>query len=75
MQVKIVRYLQRRGERDTVSILSGGGSGHEPALGGYVGEGLLASAVSGIILASPPSKQILRAIEMVGRSNEALVIA
>ena len=48
-----------------VSLLSGGGSGHEPAHSGYVGEGMLAAAVCGDIFASPSTKQIQTACEAV----------
>ncbi|KAF6803077.1 Dihydroxyacetone kinase [Colletotrichum sojae] len=52
-------------DKSKVSIISGGGSGHEPAWAGYVGENLLAASVSGDIFASPSAKQILAAIEAV----------
>ncbi|KAI3112433.1 hypothetical protein CBS147333_3863 [Penicillium roqueforti] len=45
-----------------VSIISGGGSGHEPAWSGYVGDGLLSAVACGDIFASPSAKQILAAI-------------
>src|SRR5262245_28962081 len=45
-----------------VAIIGGGGSGHEPAWSGYVGEGLLSAAACGDIFASPSTKQILTAI-------------
>lgn len=37
----------------------GGGSGHEPAQAGYVGEGMLTAAICGDIFASPPVDSIL----------------
>lgn len=46
-----------------VSVISGGGSGHEPAWSGYVGNGLLSAAVNGEIFASPSAQQIMAAIE------------
>lgn len=49
-----------------VSVISGGGSGHEPAWSGYVGDGMLAAAVNGEVFASPSTKQVLAAIEHVG---------
>ncbi|KAK6443463.1 hypothetical protein LTR95_000290 [Oleoguttula sp. CCFEE 5521] len=48
-----------------VSVISGGGSGHEPAWSGYVGDGMLAAAVNGEVFASPSAKQIMAAIEHV----------
>ncbi|POR31086.1 Dihydroxyacetone kinase [Tolypocladium paradoxum] len=46
----------------TVSIIGGGGSGHEPAWSGFVGDGLLAAAACGDIFASPSTKQVLAAM-------------
>ncbi|THV66133.1 Dak1-domain-containing protein [Aureobasidium pullulans] len=48
-----------------VSVISGGGAGHEPAWCGYVGSGLLSAAVSGEVFASPSTKQIMAAVEKV----------
>jgi dihydroxyacetone kinase len=48
-----------------VSVLSGGGAGHEPAWCGYVGQGLLSAAISGEVFASPSTKQIMAAVEKV----------
>ena len=41
-----------------VSILSGGGSGHEPSFAGMVGPGVLSAAVAGTIFASPSAEQV-----------------
>jgi dihydroxyacetone kinase len=48
-----------------VTIISGGGSGHEPAWSGYVGEGMLSAAVCGDVFASPSTKQIMAGIKNV----------
>jgi len=48
-----------------VSVISGGGSGHEPAWSGYVGDGMLAAAVNGEVFASPSTKQVMAAINHV----------
>ncbi|KAH8599824.1 dihydroxyacetone kinase [Bisporella sp. PMI_857] len=53
---------RRPGHKPQVSIISGGGSGHEPSFGGFVGDGLLSAAVAGSIFASPSAEQIRRAI-------------
>lgn len=45
-----------------VSIISGGGSGHEPAHAGYVGEGMLSAAVAGDVFTSPSVDAVLAAI-------------
>ncbi|XP_021909212.1 putative 3,4-dihydroxy-2-butanone kinase [Carica papaya] len=48
-----------------VAVISGGGSGHEPAHAGFVGEGMLTAAVCGDIFTSPPVDSILAAIRAV----------
>ncbi|KAI0848621.1 dihydroxyacetone kinase [Daldinia vernicosa] len=58
---KIV-YKRPSHEPSQVSIISGGGSGHEPSFGAFVGTGLLSAAVAGSIFASPSAEQIRRAI-------------
>lgn len=45
-----------------VALISGGGSGHEPAWSGYVGSNMLTASVAGDIFASPSTKQILTAV-------------
>lgn len=58
-----------------VSIVSGGGSGHEPAFASYVGTGLLSAAVAGTIFASPSAEQIRRCLfRHVDASKGILVI-
>lgn len=43
---------------EKISLICGGGSGHEPAWVGYVGEGLLTACVAGTIFASPGAEQV-----------------
>lgn len=45
-----------------VTILSGGGAGHEPAHAGYIGHGMLTGAISGEVFASPSVDAVLAAI-------------
>ncbi|KAB5575637.1 Dak1 domain-containing protein [Coniochaeta sp. 2T2.1] len=45
-----------------VSVISGGGSGHEPSFTAMVGPGLLSASVAGTIFASPSAEQVRRAI-------------
>ncbi|KIH92141.1 dihydroxyacetone kinase [Sporothrix brasiliensis 5110] len=52
-------------DRSKVAIISGGGSGHEPAWAGYVGTNMLAAAACGDIFASPSTRQILSAVNRV----------
>ena len=53
---------RRPGHASQVSIISGGGSGHEPSFGAFVGDGLLSAAVAGTVFASPSAEQIRKAI-------------
>ena len=57
-----------------VALLSGGGSGHEPAHAGFVGRGLLDAAICGNIFASPNVAQIRRGIELVTREKGSLIV-
>lgn len=57
-----------------VLLLSGGGSGHEPAHAGYVGPGMLDICVSGQIFASPSATQILAGIKALSSPKGYLLI-
>src|SRR5690625_5949976 len=53
-------------ELGEVALISGGGSGHEPAHVGYVGPGMLTAAVCGDVFSSPSADAVLTAIRAVG---------
>ena len=57
-----------------VAIISGGGSGHEPAHAGYIGEGLLSAAVAGEVFTSPNSDSVFAAIKAVAGKPGALLV-
>ncbi|SCP94952.1 dihydroxyacetone kinase subunit DhaK [Anaerobium acetethylicum] len=57
-----------------VALVSGGGSGHEPAHGGYVGKGMLDAAVCGNVFTSPTPDPILEAIKAVNGGAGVLLI-
>ncbi|RAH67461.1 dihydroxyacetone kinase [Aspergillus aculeatinus CBS 121060] len=57
-----------------VTLISGGGAGHEPSFAGLVGDGLLSAAVSGSVFASPSVHQIQNAIASAGGSAGTLLI-
>ena len=57
-----------------VALISGGGSGHEPAHLGFIGQGMLTAVVCGNLFASPSTSAILSAIKFVGQSNKAGVL-
>ncbi|MFS0838916.1 dihydroxyacetone kinase subunit DhaK [Paenibacillus sp. 1P03SA] len=60
---------------DKVTLISGGGSGHEPAHAGFVGQGMLDAAVCGDVFASPSQIQVYQAIRSTaGRKGTLLLI-
>lgn len=67
-------YASLHGSNSQVALISGGGSGHEPAHSGFIGQGMLTAAVCGHLFASPSIASILAAIRFVGKSNEAGVL-
>ncbi|OOB77237.1 MAG: hypothetical protein ATN33_07245 [Epulopiscium sp. Nele67-Bin001] len=60
--------------KDKVSLISGGGSGHEPAHAGFVGEGMLDAAVCGDVFASPSQIQVYEAIKAAATDKGVLLI-
>lgn len=67
----VVRAHKKEGK---VALISGGGSGHEPAHGGYVGEGMLDAAVSGAVFTSPTPDQIFEGIKAVATDKGVLMV-
>jgi len=62
-------------EKRAVAVISGGGSGHEPAHAGYVGPGLLAAAIAGDVFTSPSVDAVLAGIRAAaGPAGTALVV-
>src|SRR5438093_3623235 len=60
------RYVVRRGSpHDRVALVSGGGSGHEPMHGGFVGMGMLSGACPGEVFTSPTPDQIYECTKRV----------
>lgn len=57
-----------------VTLISGGGSGHEPAHAGFVGKGMLDAAVCGDVFASPSQIQVYQAIKATASENGTLLI-
>ncbi len=57
-----------------VAILSGGGSGHEPAHAGYIGAGMLSAAIAGEVFTSPSSDTVFAAIQSVAAKSGALLV-
>jgi len=59
---------------DKVALVTLGGSGHEPALSGYVGEGMLDISVPGEIFAAPGPPKLVEALRMANRQAGVLLI-
>jgi dihydroxyacetone kinase len=57
-----------------VAVLSGGGSGHEPAHAGYVGPGMLSAAIAGDVFTSPSVDAVLAAIRAAAGPSGAVLI-
>ncbi|MFJ9594630.1 dihydroxyacetone kinase subunit DhaK [Streptomyces virginiae] len=70
------RVVVRKGanEGGRVGLVSGGGSGHEPLHGGFVGPGMLSAACPGEVFTSPVPDQVLRAAKAVDSGQGVLFI-
>lgn len=70
-----IRIVARRDwDKSKVAVISGGGSGHEPAHAGFVGKGMLTAAVCGDLFASPSVDAVLNAIVAVTGDRGCLLI-
>ncbi len=70
-----IRVVVRKDwKKSKVAIISGGGSGHEPAHVGFVGKGMLTAAVCGDLFASPSVEAVLNAIVAVTGDRGCLLI-
>lgn len=67
----VVRADKKEGK---VALISGGGSGHEPAHGGFVGAGMLDCAVAGAVFTSPTPDQIYEGIKAVATDAGVLMV-
>lgn len=69
----IVVRTRPKGE-DKVAIIAFGGSGHEPAVSGFVGEGMLDASVVGDIFAAPGAQRLFQALQMFKREAGILLL-
>ena len=60
--------------KEKVTLICGGGSGHEPAHAGFVGLGMLDAAVCGDVFASPSTIQVYKAIQQTASTKGTLLI-
>lgn len=61
-------------DENKVSLISGGGSGHEPAHAGFVGKGMIDCAVCGDVFASPSQVQVYNAIKKCATDKGVLLV-
>jgi len=73
-QVEDSRVIARNDSNKQVGLVSGGGSGHEPAHAGFVGDGMLNAAVLGDVFTSPTPDQILTGIQAADQGAGVLLI-
>lgn len=66
--------VRKHKKQSGVALVSGGGSGHEPAHAGFVAEGMLDAAVCGEIFTSPTPDKILNAIKAVDNGDGVLLV-
>ena len=59
---------------DKVAIVTLGGSGHEPALSGFVGEGMLDCSVVGDVFAAPGAQRLFQALQLMDREAGILLV-
>ncbi len=60
--------------KNKVSLISGGGSGHEPAHAGFIGKGMLDAAICGDVFASPSQIQVYQGIKATASERGTLLI-
>jgi dihydroxyacetone kinase-like protein len=61
-------------DEDKVAIVTLGGSGHEPALSGFVGEGMLDCSVVGDVFAAPGAQRLFQALQLMKREAGILLV-
>ena len=73
VQDKLVCRVDEKA-KDKVALVSLGGAGHEPALSGFVGYGMLDVSVVGDIFAAPGPMEVLEALKMMDRPAGTLFV-
>ncbi len=66
--------VRSSGPSPKVALVSGGGSGHEPSHGGFVGKGMLDGAVAGAVFTSPTPDQVFEAVRAVNGGKGVLLV-
>ncbi|MGX7263681.1 dihydroxyacetone kinase subunit DhaK [Enterococcus crotali] len=73
-QVPETFVLKQKEIGKQVALISGGGSGHEPAHAGFVGSGMLQAAVCGQVFTSPTPDQIFEGIKAVDQGEGVVMV-
>ncbi|KAH0546262.1 hypothetical protein KQX54_007615 [Cotesia glomerata] len=71
---RVVLAANYKNRKNKVSIICGGGSGHEPFAAGFVGAGMLTASIAGSVFAAPPPNNILHALNCVSNDAGTLVV-
>jgi len=66
--------VRKNKKENKVALISGGGSGHEPTHGGYVGKGMLDCAVAGAVFTSPTPDMIYEGIKAIATEKGVLLV-
>lgn len=72
--VEELEVIAKKEKSGNVGIVSGGGSGHEPAHAGYVGKGMLDAAVAGNVFSSPSPDRIIEGIRRADSGKGVLLV-
>lgn len=72
--IEELEVIAKRNKTGNVGVVSGGGSGHEPAHAGYVGEGMLDAAVAGNVFSSPSPDRIIEGIRRADSGKGVLLV-
>ena len=72
LKYKVIR--KREIDQEKVILISGGGSGHEPAHAGFVGKGMLDAAICGDVFASPTQIQVYKGVSETRSKKGTLLI-
>ncbi|MCP1225964.1 dihydroxyacetone kinase subunit DhaK [Sebaldella sp. S0638] len=73
-KVENFNVIARKEKKNKVGLVSGGGSGHEPAHAGFVGYGMLDAAVAGEVFTSPTPDQVLEGIKAADSGKGVFLI-
>ncbi|KAM0793154.1 hypothetical protein ACM66B_000629 [Microbotryomycetes sp. NB124-2] len=72
--IKGTTALLKQLDDKNVSLVCGGGSGHEPAHAAFVGKGMLSAAVCGQVFASPNAQQVEQALSNLSLTKGTLIV-